>query len=163
MEDFIKLKKDNVLVVGIKDSEGNDTNCRLKFDLEDVELPLRYQELLEEHKKNLNYVRNQFIIINKKEDRKGKKLLSYNEEEKIRIINDFYKKEIKTMNMFLGDGKVEEILKIMDRKPYISMFDDIAVPLEPLLPSLKNNMSYIEGKIKQKYSNMKEENVIKDE
>ena len=51
-DNFIQLKKDNVLRLGIKDINGNDTGEFLEFDLEDIELPLKYQELIERDKKN---------------------------------------------------------------------------------------------------------------
>ena len=68
MKDFIQLKEDNVIRVGIKDKDGNITEGVLEFDIEDVELPLKYQEMLEKHKKNESELRHQLTIINKKED-----------------------------------------------------------------------------------------------
>ena len=44
MADFIQLKKDNILRIGIKDTEGNDTGEHLEFDLEDIEFPLKINE-----------------------------------------------------------------------------------------------------------------------
>ena len=32
MDDFIQLKKDNILKIGIKDANGIDTNEHLEFD-----------------------------------------------------------------------------------------------------------------------------------
>ena len=89
----IRLKESNVLKFGIKDANGEDTGNYLEFDLEDIELPLRYQELIEEDKKNRAYLKNQFTIIDRRQDHKGKKLLSANEEEKIKVLNVFYKKQ----------------------------------------------------------------------
>ena len=83
-ENFIQLKKNNILKIGIKDSDGNDTGEHLEFDLEDINLPLRLNECDEKHRKNLEFLRNQFIIIDKKEDKKGKKILSWKEEEKLK-------------------------------------------------------------------------------
>ena len=38
---FIKLKKDSILRIGIKDANGVDTGEHFEFDLEDIEFPLR--------------------------------------------------------------------------------------------------------------------------
>ena len=51
-DNFIQLGKSDVLRLGIKTDEGVDTGEYLEFDLEDIELPLRYQELVEKDEKN---------------------------------------------------------------------------------------------------------------
>ena len=159
MENFIQLKKDNIIRIGIKDSQGNDTGEHLEFDLEDIELPLKYQECIEMHKKNVKYLKTQLVIINKKEDHKGKKLLSYNEEEKIKAVSEFYKKEIEALDLFLGVGGTFKLLN--GRKPYYSMYDDINEMLEPVLPIIKKGFDSIENKIKDKYKiENKESNVL---
>jgi hypothetical protein len=76
MKEVIQLKKSSILKIGIKDDEGNDTGEHLEFDLEDIELPLRLNECDAKHRKNLEHLRNQFVIIDKKEDKKGKFILS---------------------------------------------------------------------------------------
>ena len=93
MTDFIQLKKDNILRIGIKDTNGNDTGEHLEFDLEDIELPLRLNECEIKHKKNIEYLKNQFVLIDKKEDKKGKFILSSKEEEKLKTLKEFYKRE----------------------------------------------------------------------
>lgn len=50
-DNFIKLNKSDVLTLGIKTNDGKETGEFLEFDLEDIELPLKYQELLEKDKK----------------------------------------------------------------------------------------------------------------
>ncbi len=86
-DNFIKLNKDNILRLRIETNEGKDTGEVLEFDLEDIELPLKYQELLEKDKKNKEQLRNQMLIIDKRQDVKGKKLLTKNEEDKIKALN----------------------------------------------------------------------------
>lgn len=162
MEDFIQLKKDNVIRIGIKNYKGEDTGETLEFDLEDIELPLRYQELLEQHKKNINYVEHQFVIIDKKEDVKGKKLLSRNQEEKIKVLNEFFKREMDVLDLFLGEGKTQMILNIMGRKPYLEMFDDIAEALKPILPIFERVYKDTDEKIRNKYK-MVDDNVLKSD
>lgn len=159
MVDFIQLKKDSILRIGIKDSKGNDTGEHLEFDLEDIELPLRLNECEAKHRKNLESLRNQFVIIDKKEDKKGKFVLSWKEEEKLKAVQEFYKREMQALDLFLGEGGTKKLLN--GRKPYYSMYEDISEMLAPILPKLKLRADDIADKIKAKYSNVDtEKNVL---
>lgn len=153
----IQLKKDNILRIGIKEADGTDTGNVLEFDLEDIELPIRLQECFEEHKKNVQTLKGQYIIIDKKPDKKGKKLMSANEEAKIKAMQEFYKKEMEALDMFLGKGGTNKLLN--GRKPYFTMFDDINEYLEPIVPLIKERAGSIEDKIKAKYAK-KESDVL---
>ena len=48
----IQLKQDNLLKIGIKNAEGEDTGEIITIDLEDMELPLRAQKSEEMIKNN---------------------------------------------------------------------------------------------------------------
>ena len=161
MADFIQLKKDSILRIGIKDSDGNDTGEHLEFDMEDINLALRLNECDEKHRKNLEFLRNQFIIIDKKEDKKGKKILSWKEEEKLKVLQEFYKREMEALDLFLGENGTKKLLN--GRNPYYSMYEDINDILKPILPKLKLRADDIAKKIKDKYSNVnnQEKNVLK--
>ena len=147
----IKLKKDNILKFEIQTAEGKNTGECLEFDLEDIELPLKYQELIEKDRKTKEYLKNQMTIIDKREDVKGKKLLSKNEEDKIKAVQEFFRKEIDIYNMFLGENGVQKILN--GRKvgwTSLQEVDDIIT--EQIAPHLNTNMENITEKIKEKYS-----------
>ena len=161
MADFIQLKKDSILRIGIKDIDGNDTGEHLEFDMEDINLALRLNECDEKHRKNLEFLRNQFIIIDKKEDKKGKKILSWKEEEKLKVLQEFYKREMEALDLFLGENGTKKLLN--GRNPYYSMYEDINDILKPILPKLKLRADDIAKKIKDKYSNVnnQEKNVLK--
>jgi len=157
---IIKLNKDNVLRLRIQTDDGKDTGEFLEFDLEDIELPLRYQELMEKDKKNKEYLKNQMVIIDKREDVKGKKLLSKNEEDKIKAINDFFKKEIEVYNMFLGENGVQKLLN--GRKFGWTTLQEIDEIIEKQIsPYLDLNMESITNKIKEKYSQATNKEVLK--
>ena len=156
----VQFKRENVLKLKLKNEIGEDTGEYLEFDLEDIELPLRYQQALEEHKKNYNSLKNQLLIISKKEDHTGKKFLSSNQEASLIALSEFYKKEIKILDLILGEGKTQMILdKVMRRKPYLTMFNDIMESIEEVSDLFNVGYSSIEEKIKQKYSK-KEDNVL---
>ena len=150
-DNFIQLSKGNVLTLKIKTVEGKETGEVLEFDLEDIELPLRYQELLEKDKKNKENLRNQILIIDRRQDVKGKKLLSKNEEDKCKALNDFFKKEAEIYNMFLGERGVEKMLN--GRKLGWFTLDEIdKIIAEQVVPHLDLTMDSITNKIKEKYS-----------
>ena len=149
-DNFIQLQKDDILRLGIKTSDGKDTGEYLEFDLEDIELPLRYQELLEKDKKNKEHLRNQMLIIDKRKDVKGKKLLSKNEEDKIKALNDFFKKEKEIYNIFLGEKGVEKLLN--GRKlGWTSLQEIDEIITKQISPHLDLRMDKITEKIKDKY------------
>ena len=155
MGNFVQLKKDNILRFGIKTADGVDTGEHLEFDLEDIELPLKLNQCELEHKKNVQNLHAQIIIIDKKQDKKGKQLLSWKEEEKIKAFSDFYKKETKALDLFLGEGGTAKLLN--GRKPYYSMYEDISDILEPIMPMIQERTESITDKIKAKYSSKKSE------
>ena len=149
-DNFIKLGKSDVLKLGIKTDEGVDTGEYLEFDLEDIELPLRYQELLEKDKKNKEQLKNQLMIIDKRQDVKGKKLMSKNEEDKIKALNEFFKKEEEVYNMFLGENGVKKLLN--GRKlGWTSLQEIDEIIGKQISPYLDIRMDKITDKVKQKY------------
>lgn len=168
MEEYITLKKKNVLKFGIRD-ENNDPikdekgdYIYLEFDTEDIELPLRLNQCEAEHRKNLEYLKMQSIIIDKKNDKTGKYLLTSNQEQKIKLIKEFYTREMKALDLFLGQGGCKKLLN--GRKPYWNMFDDFVGEdgiLNPILPKLKCSFDGIANQVKNKYSSNNQEKVLK--
>ena len=149
-DNFIKLNESEILRLKIKTSDGKDTGDVLEFDLEDIELPLKYQELLEKDKKNKENLRNQVLIIDKRQDVKGKKLLSKNEEDKIKALNEFFKKEVEIYNIFLGENGVQKLLH--GRKLGWTSLQEIDEIIEKqITPYLNVNMKSITDKVKEKY------------
>lgn len=161
-DNIIKLNKNDILRFKIETSDGKDTGEYLEFDLEDIELPLRYQQLLEDHKKNLGRLKNQMIIIDRRQDVKGKKLLSKNEEDKIKAMQEFYKEETKVFNMFLGENGVQKLLH--GRKIGWTTFDEINDIIgKQIAPYIHTTMDDITEKVKKKYGEVskKSNNVLK--
>lgn len=150
MENVIKLNRDDILRLRIVTDQGEDTKEYLEFDLQDIELPLKYQELLEKDKKNRENLRNQCLIIDKRQDVKGKKLFSKNEEDKIRAIADFFRKEVEIYNTFLGEHGVQKLLH--GRKiGWTSLADIDEIIEKQIAPHIKIDMDNITKKVKEKY------------
>lgn len=155
MKDFMQLKKENVLKIVLKDENGkiikdeNKEDVYLEFDMADIELPLKLNKCEADHRKNANIIRMRFTAIDKKPDKKGKFLLSSNEEEKIKVLSEHYKKEMESLDLFLGKGGTAKLLN--GRSPYWDMYNDINDMLEPILPKLKASIDDVGNKIKEKY------------
>ena len=149
-DNYIQLNNNDLLRLGIKDSNGKETGEYLEFDLEDIELPLKYQDLIEKDKKNREYLRNEMVVIDKREDIKGKKLLSKNDEDKLKAINEFFKKEVEVYNIFLGENGVQKLLN--GRKLGWTTLQEIDEIIEKqITPYLKVDMDRITNKVKEKY------------
>lgn len=155
----IRLKDDDTLKLEIVDSNGISTGEFLEFQLEDIELPFKYQEIVERLKKSRQNLKNQFTIIEKKQDHKGKKLMSSNEEEKLKALNNFYKEQVEIYNIFLGENGVQKLLN--GRKLRWTTLSEIDELIEKqIAPQLDLTMKDITKKIKSKYSSKKEDNVL---
>lgn len=155
----IRLKDDDTLKLEIVDSNGVSTGEFLEFQLEDIELPFKYQEIIEKLNKSRQNLKNQFTIIEKKQDHKGKKLMSSNEEEKLKALNNFYKEQVEIYNIFLGKNGVQKLLN--GRKLRWTTLSEIDELIEKqIAPQLDLTMEGITKKIKSKYSNKKEDNVL---
>lgn len=156
----IKLKKrDGYVKIGIKDEQGKDTGEFLEFDFNDISLPFKYEEMFENYKREKLYLKNQFKIIDKKQDHKGKKLMSVNEEQKIKLLNEYYKKQMANYDLILGKDGCKKLLN--GRNPYWEMFDDIDSYIEPLLPLFQTTIENLEKNIMSKYDDkIKESDVL---
>lgn len=150
MDNHIEAVDNNVLRFAIT-QDGKETGEYLEFDLEDIELAFRLDESYKLHNENVADIQRRLQVINNRQDEKGSGILTKNQEEEVKAINDFYKKEEKALDLFLGEGATRKLLN--GRKPYLTMFDDISKRIQPILPKLKLESTNIMEKIKSKYSN----------
>ena len=91
------------------------------------------------------------MIIEKRQDVKGKKLLSKNQEDEIKALNDFFKKEKETYDLFLGKGGFDKLLN--GRNMTWTIFEEIdELIVNQILPHLDLSMTRIQDKVKEKYS-----------
>lgn len=165
--DYIKIKKNkDIFRLGIIDEKGNivkdekgEEVC-LEFDLADIELPLRYNRCINEINNAKRKLKNQLVIINKKQDHKGKQMLSANEEAKVKALQQFYKEMECAMDLFLGQGGTRKYLN--GRKPYWTMFEDLSEAIEPYMDKMQLTVEDIENRIKSKYK-VEESDVLTNE
>lgn len=155
----IGLKNENILKLEVVDENGKSTGEFLEFDLEDIELPFKYQDILIRLQKSRQKLKNQFSVIDARPDRKGKKALSFNEEEKLKALNKFYQEQVEIYNIFLGKNGVQKLLAGRNlRWSTLSEIDELIE--KQIIPQLNDTMEDITKKIKSKYSNEKEDNVL---
>lgn len=154
--DYINIKKrKDILKLGFKDEEGNiikdnkGNDVYLEFDLGDIELPLKYNRCLNQIKQARRDLKAQFVMIDKKQDHKGKQLLSSNEEAKVKAVKQFYNNMELAMDLFLGEGGTRKFLN--GKKPYWEMWDDIDEILKPYHVKMKLTVTGITERIKEKY------------
>lgn len=158
MEKVINITNEDVLEIPIT-LNGVSTGEVLTFDVEDIDLPFRYQEMLEKDKKNKEWLRNKSLAIQKKQDNNTGKLMTSNQEEIIRATKEFFEKEVEIYNMFLGENGVQKLL--CGRKLgwlTLSKIDEIIET--NILPYLDLSFSGLTDKIKKKYEEAKDKKVI---
>lgn len=167
--DYIKLKeRKDIVRLGIqdengkiiKDEQGNEVV--IEFDLGSIELPLNYNRCINEINEAKRRLKGKIITIDKRQDTKGKnRLLSKNEEEKVKALKQFYKEMENAMDLFLGQGGTRKFLN--GRKPYMEMFDDIDEALKPHMNKLNLTVDGMADRIKNKYKLEEKEEVLTDE
>ena len=160
-DNIIQVKNDKVRRLKIVDINGEPTGDYLEFQVDDIELPLKYQEIQEQIKKNQMWIKNQLSLIKKRPDVKGKKLMSKNEEDIIKAINEFYKKQEQVYNMFLGKDGIKKLL--CGRKMSWETFAEVDEIIEKqILPYINQDAESLIDRITKKYSNSNTaKNVIK--
>ena len=163
MENSIQIKEKNILKFNVKKENGEDTGLVLKFDLQDIEMPLRINNMKKMHDKNQSILKQKYQVLEKQQDKKGKNLLTWKQEEKIKLIREFYDNDMKALDMLIGQGMTKKILKAIDRFPYYDMFDDIINSLEPVLDKFENEANLMTMEMESKIKGIKEKYGVENE
>lgn len=165
--EYLKLKENkDIFRLGIIDEKGNivkDGNGNevcLEFDVGDIDLPIKYSKCVNLIRDAKQKLKSQMIIINKKQDHKGKQLLSANEEATVKAIKTFYREMEEAMDWFLGKGGTRKFLN--GRNPYFEMFDDLGEAIEPFMDKLNLTVDNMKDRIKNKYK-VTDSDVLTDE
>ena len=162
MQENIILQPKNTKKYEIFESDGTSTGQFIEFDFEMIEYPYMLQKANDMHVKNREWLKNQFVIIEKKKDYKQKgHFLSNNEEMKIKAISEYCDKEEKVIDTLFGQGTTKKMLN--GRKKYYEMFPDIMDSLDKIMPSMNNYIDEITQNIKKKYSVQINEGVLSED
>lgn len=140
--------------------DGEPTGEYLNFDLEDIELLDRLDRAYENIVKNHQWIKNELVIIDKKQDFKKKnKIMSNNERLKYEAVKEFYKRQREAYDLFLGDGGVDKLLygRKFEWNTLREIDDIISTQIKPQLDiSMKN----IADKVKKQYKSSIETDVL---
>lgn len=139
----LRVEKKDIYVI-----EVNDKGETIEFDLADIGLSFKCSKALEEIDKITNDAKMKEIVINKKEEVKGK-YMSKKEEEKMKLWQDTFREMRKAMDIFLGEGACQ---KIFGDRNYIEMYDDLVKQLEPHFEKMKISFEGMKKRIVDKYS-----------
>lgn len=165
MNGYIELQKRDVVRIGIKDEQGNvklDKNGHevfIEFDLEDINIVDNYSKAINLCEKAGRDLQTELTIIEKKQDTKFNDFLTKNQKSKLEALKKYYQTIEQAMNLFLGEDGFN---KIFGSSRYLTMLDDLARMLEPIMPLLKVNVDKIHNKIITKYKQT-DEDVLKNE
>lgn len=150
-DNYIQINDSDIVRLKIKTKDGEFTGEELTFDLNDIELPLTYQNMLFKIQKNKEKLLNDYRVIDKREDIKGKKMFSKNQEDKFKAYSEFCNKMIEAYNMFLGENGVQKLLN--GRKLGWTTLQEIDEIIDnQIAPHITMTMDDITNKITQKYS-----------
>ena len=149
---YIKLNNsDDVLRLHIQTKEGKETGEYLEFDMEDIDLLDNLQKMHDDIIKNRNWLKNQFTIIEKKQDftKKGK-FMSNNQKMEYDALKSFLKKQKEIYNIFLGENGVDKLL--YGRKFEWETMEEIDTIIDKqIIPQLNLTFDNIMNKVKKKY------------
>lgn len=140
--------------------EGEKTGYFLDFNLEDVELIDNLDKAYNKILKNQQWIKNEMLIIDRKQDfQKKNSFMSNNERLKYEAIKKYYNDQRKAFDMFLGENGVEKLL--YGRKFEWGTLNEISeIIAKQIYPQLKISMKNITEKVKEKYKNKIENDVL---
>lgn len=140
--------------------DGKKTGEHLDFDLEDIELIDRLDRIYNKILKNQQWIKNEMVVIEKKQDFKKKNsLMSNNEKLKYEAIKKYYNEQRNAFDLFLGENGVEKLL--YGRKFEWGTLNEISeIISNQIYPQLKISMKNITEKVKEKYKNKIENDVL---
>lgn len=140
--------------------DGKKTGEHLDFDLEDIELIDRLDRIYNKILKNQQWIKNEMTVIDRKQDFKKKNsLMSNNEKLKYEAIKKYYNEQRNAFDLFLGENGVEKLL--YGRKFEWGTLNEISeIISNQIYPQLKISMKNITDKVKEKYKNKIENDVL---
>lgn len=133
--------------------EGEKTGDFLDFDLEDIELIDKLERAYHKILKNQQWIKNEMLVIDRKQDFKRKhSFMSNNERLKYEAMKKYYNEQRKAFDMFLGENGVAKLL--YGRKFEWGTLNEISeIISNQIYPQLNVSMKNITEKVKNKYKN----------
>ena len=138
----LRIQRNNLYII-----EVNDEGDTITIDIEDVELPLKYQRMMEKIQKLQQQVKGKTYIQDKNK-KDGDFVFNKKEVESLEEISDVYKQMRSALDKFFGDGACQKIFGDVN---YWGMFEDLFEQLEPHFKNLNLKADTFSKSIKEKY------------
>lgn len=127
--------------------EVNDNGDCIEIDVLDLQFPLDFQKCYEKIVKIEQSAKAQELIINKKTDKDGD-IMSKNQEEYMRMMNEKYKEMRVVLDDLFGEGASQ---KIFGNRNWLTMYHEFFSALVPILEQAGMTATRTFDAIKEKY------------
>ena len=155
---FIKLEASkDTKKFWITTKEGKETGEYIEINLEGLGILDRIDQFYHDYPKNRKWIRDELLIIKKKQDftKKGQ-LMSNNQRLEYEAVKKYYNMQKNTFNLFLGENGVDKLL--YGRELEWDTIEEIQkIIVEQIIPELDVTMDKISNKIIKKYNISKED------
>ena len=155
---FIKLEgTKNTKKFWITTKEGKETGEYLEINLEGIGIIDRIDKFYHDYPQNQKWIRDELLIIKKKQDftKKGQ-LMSNNERLSYEAIKKYYTMQKNTFDLFLGKNGVDKLL--YGRELEWDTIEEIEkIIVKQIIPQLDVTMDKISQDIIKKYNVKKED------
>ena len=155
---FIKLEGSNdTKKFWITTKEGKETGEYIEINFEGLGIIDRLDKFYHDYPKNRKWIRDELLIIKKKQDftKKGD-LMSNNQRMEYEAVKKYYNMQKDTFDLFLGKGGVDKLL--YGRELEWETIEEIQkIIVEQMIPQLDVTMENITNKIIKKYNVSKED------
>lgn len=141
----------------IKTEEGKETGEYIEINLESIEILDKLDQFYHDYPKNRKWIRDELLIIRKKQDfiKKGE-LKSNNQRLETEALKKYFDMQKETFNLILGKNGVDKLL--YGRELEWDTYDAIEKLItEKIIPELNVTMNKITDKIIKKYNVKKED------
>lgn len=140
--------------IDVKSSEAvkvyiGDGDDYIELNPLDVGFPLKIESTYKALDRETEKLKQELIILDKKEDVEGDGLLSRNQKDRLLKIRDYNVKCGQLIDELLGQGTIEKVFKGAN---YVGMYNDLFEALSPAFKEVYGNPDAVIDRIKQKYS-----------
>ena len=152
MKNQIRIKNKNKYEI-----EVNDNGDTISFNLDDPELPLRFDDTFRRINDISSKMKAERVVIEKKKDEKTDGLLTKNERALYEMTNKYLKEMRKVMDGFLGEGACD---KIFGNANFPNMYEELLDQLQPHFAKMKLDAEQYKKAVEEKYKEDEDEDVL---
>lgn len=155
---FIKLEGNNdTKKFWITTKDGEETGEYIEINLEGLGILDRIDQFYHDYPKNRKWIRDELLIIQKKQDftKKGD-LMSNNQRMEYEALKKYYNMQKDTFDLFLGKGGVDKLLYGRELE-WDSIEEIQKIIVKQIIPQLNVTMDNITNKIIKQYNVNKED------